>query len=267
MKYRLIALDLDGTLKNKDNIITPKTKEALINAQKNGIIVVLASGRPQPGIRHEAKELEIEKYGGYVIGYNGACITNVKTKEVVFEQTMDLNTAKEMYDRSREFKLACMTYIDDKVMSEDSDDEYVKYESWINDIGALPVDSFKDTLRHPIYKVLLAGKPEYVVAIEKQFKEPYLEQLNICQSAKFFIEIMPKGINKAKSLDSLVKLLNIKQEEVIAFGDGDNDIEMIEYAGLGIAMGNASDTVKNKADFVTLSNNDDGIAYALDRFL
>lgn len=264
MKYKLIALDLDGTLKNSDNKITEKTKKALIQAQELGIKVVLASGRPTPGLRHEAKELELEKYGGYILSFNGARVSNYATNETIFEQTLTIDEAKKAYHRAKEYHLACMTYEDDVIVTEDIDDEYVCVEANINDIQKKKV-SFIENLKDPIHKVLLTGKPEYVASIVDEFKEPFGDSLSIYRSAPFFIEIMAQGIDKAASIDRLVKKLCIKREEVMAFGDGYNDLSMIEYAGLGVAMANAVDGVKEKANVITLSNNEDGIAYTLSK--
>lgn len=265
MKYKLIALDLDGTLKNSNNEITEKTKDVLIQAQEKGIKIVLASGRPTAGLRHEAKELQLEKYEGYILSFNGARVVDVKTGETIYEQTLTIDEAKKAYDRAKEYHLACLTYEDDIIVTEDINDEYVCIESNINDIQKKKIESFKDILKDPIHKVLLTGKPEYVASIEEEFKEPFGDSLSIYRSAAFFIEIMAKGIDKAASLDRLAKSLGIRQDEVIAFGDGYNDLSMIEYAGLGVAMANAVDGVKERADVITLSNDEDGIAYMLNQ--
>lgn len=266
MKYKLIALDLDGTLKNSNNEVTEKTKKALIQAQKLGIKIVLASGRPTPGLRHEAESLELEKYEGYLLSFNGARVVDVKTKETIYEQTLTIEEAKKAYDRSQNYDLACITYEDDIIVGEDIDYKYVAWEAKINDIQRKQVN-FKENLKDPIHKVLLSGDPDYVGSIIDEFKEPFGDSLSIYRSAPFFIEIMAKGIDKAVSLDRLAKSLGIKQEEVMAFGDGYNDLSMIEYAGLGVAMANAVDGVKEKANEITLSNNDDGIAYTLSKYI
>jgi len=266
MKYKLIALDLDGTLKNSNNEITEKTKKALIQAQELGIKVVLASGRPTPGLRHEAKALELEKYEGYILSFNGARVVDVKTNETIYEQTLTIEEAKQAYDRSKNYDVACITYEDDVIVGEDIDQQYVVLEAEINDIKTKKVN-FKDNLKDPIHKVLLSGQPDYVGTIIDEFKEPFGDRLSIYRSAPFFIEIMAKGIDKAVSLDRLAKSLGIKQEEVMAFGDGYNDLSMIEYAGLGVAMANGVDEVKEKANEITLSNNEDGIAFTLAKYI
>ena len=157
----------------------------------------------------------------------------------------------------------------DKAMigKEDESDEYVLVEGNINDINIHKIADLKANLKDPIHKVLCTGKPEYVATIIDEFKEPFGESLSIYRSAPFFVEVMAQGIDKAASLDRLVSKLGIKQEEVMAFGDGYNDLSMIEYAGLGVAMANAVDGVKERANVVTLSNNDDGIAYMLSQVI
>ncbi len=263
MNYKLIALDLDGTLKNSENKITPKTREALIKAQELGIKVVLASGRPTPGLRHEAKELELDRFGGYLLSFNGAHVSDYQTKETIYEQTLTIEEAKKAYDRAKEYNLAVMTYENNEVVTEDEKDEYVLVEGNINDINIKKIEDFKANLKDPIHKVLCTGKPEYVATIIDEYKEPFGDTLSIYRSAPFFVEVMAQGIDKAASLDRLASKLGIKQEEVMAFGDGYNDLSMIEYAGLGVAMANAVDGVKERANVVTLSNNEDGIAYML----
>lgn len=263
MKYKLIALDLDGTLKNSQNKTTPKTIQTLIQAQELGIKIVLASGRPTPGLRYEAKELQLDKYDGYLLSFNGARVSSVKTNQTIYEQTLSSDDAKSIYEHAKKFDLTCLIYEGDCILSENVDDEYVKAETFINDMQLTKVDCLKDYMNKPLQKVLLTGKPEYVASILDQFKAPYEDHLSIYRSAPFFIEVMAQGIDKAASIDRLAKSLGIKQEEVMAFGDGYNDLSMIEYAGCGVAMANAVDGVKERANMITLSNNEDGIAYAL----
>lgn len=263
MKYKLIALDLDGTLKDSHNQITSKTKEALITLQKQGVKIVLASGRPTAGLRHEAKELLLDQFGGYLLSFNGARVASAKTNETIYEQTLTIEEAKLAYQRAKEFNMSCMTYKNDMIYTEDIDDEYVCVEAKINDIGKKQVSSFIDILEDPIHKVLLTGKPEYVASIEEEFKKPFGDSLSIYRSAPYFLEVMAQNIDKAASLHRLATTLGIKQEEVIAFGDGYNDLSMIEYAGLGIAMGNAVEGVKERAQIITKTNDEDGIAYTL----
>lgn len=263
MTYKMIALDLDGTLKNSHNEITPKTRDALIQCQKNGMIIVLASGRPTPGLRHEAATLELAQYNGVLLSFNGARVYDIKRDRVIYEKVVSKAMADEMYDHAKRYNLACMTYDGDEIVTEDSDDKYVNVEKEINDIKIRSVDDFKAAFDHDVNKVLLTGEPDYLAQIEAEFKAPYEGKLSIYRSSPFFIEVMASGIDKAASLAKLLEAYQMTKDELIAFGDGFNDISMIEYAGLGVAMGNAQDPVKAAANLVTASNDEDGIYVTL----
>lgn len=267
MKYKLIALDLDGTLKTSENVIGPKTKAALLKCQELGIKIVLASGRPTPGLRHESAQLNLKENDGYILSFNGAKVHSEKTGEVIYEKALTVEQAKNMIQRAKDFKLAPMTYLENDLISDMCEDSYVIGEAKLNDMGLRQIDDFIDFVDFPVNKVLLAENPEYVASVLDEFKAPYENELSIYRSAPFYIEIMAQNIDKAASLDCLVKHLGIKQEEVIAFGDGYNDLSMIEYAGMGVAMGNAVEGVKERANCVTLTNDEEGIAYKLSELI
>lgn len=259
MTYKLIALDLDGTLKSTNKQILPKTKRILQELAKQGIVIVLASGRPTAGMYQEADELMLNKTGGYLLSFNGAKVVDYQTKETVYQKVYNAKIAHNIYDRAKEYDLAVMTYVDEMIVTEDINDEYVIIESEINHMPIKSVNNFKETVDFSVNKVLLTGKPEYVENIIDEFKQPYVNSLSIYRSAPFFIEVMAQGIDKAASLQMLIKRLGIKQEEVISFGDGYNDLSLVEFAGMGVAMENAVDQVKQYADYITLSNDEEGI--------
>ena len=267
MTYRMIALDLDGTLKNSQNEITPKTKEALLDCSKQGMVIVLASGRPTPGLRHEAKELKLDEYHGVLLSFNGARVYDMKTKQVIYEQVISHEMAKQVYDRAKAYGLACLTYHEDGILTEDDQDAYVQIESRINDMPIIHTDNWKEAFDHDVHKVLLTGEPTYLAKIEEEFKAPFVDQLSIYRSSPYFLEVMAKGIDKANSLGKLCEQLAIQPSMVMAFGDGFNDISMIEFAGLGVAMGNAQEPVKAAADLITLSNDDDGIEQVINAYV
>lgn len=267
MKYKIIALDLDGTLKNSHNEITPKTREALIECQKRGLIVVLASGRPTPGLRHEAEALELARYGGILLSFNGARVYDLKNDRSIFEKVVRKEETNVIYDRAKAYGLGCMTYEGMNILTEDDDDRYVQVEKSINDLTIAHVDHFKEAFDHDVYKVLLTGEPEYLASIEEEFKAPFGDTLSIYRSAPYFIEVMANGVDKAASLQRLCEALGTTRESMIAFGDGFNDISMIKFAGLGVAMGNAQDPVKEVADLITLSNDEDGIYETLKKYV
>jgi len=266
MKYKIIALDIDGTLASSDHKILPETRAALIAAQEKGLKVVLASGRPTPGMMSLAKELELEKFGGFVLSYNGGRITNIKTGEVIHEVFLTPSDAHEIYDVAKENKVNIMAYDGEDIITED-DDEYIQIESHINSMPLKRADDFKKAVVNQTIKTLTTGAPEVIAEIEKNYIEKFGDRFSICRSMPFFLEVMPQGVNKAISLGRLLNSLGMTPADMVACGDGFNDVEMIKCAGLGVAMGNAVDEVKAVADYMTRSNDDNGIVDVIEKFI
>lgn len=259
MTYKLIALDLDGTLKSNDKQILPKTMAKLLQLASQGVVIVLASGRPTAGLYREADELGLDKTGGYLLSFNGAKVVDYLSKEIIYQKVYDATMAHMIYDRAKAYNLAVMTYTDELILTEDKNDKYVIIESEINHLPIKHVTNFKEAVNFSVNKVLLTGKPEFVQKIIEEFQAPYRNSLSIYRSAPYFIEVMAQGIDKAASLQALIERLGIKREEVLSFGDGYNDLSMIEFSGMGVAMANAVDEVKEKADYITSSNDEEGI--------
>ncbi len=267
MAYKIIALDLDGTLTNSEKKITPKTKEALFRIQEKGIKVVLASGRPTPGVLPLAEELRLQDYGSYILSYNGAKIINCKTKEAVCNETLPGWIIKEVYEEALAQDVGIITYEDDAIIAGNGIDKYIEIEAGINKLPIKEVSDFVEYVDFDVNKCLLTGYDEHMARVERNFGKRFGTLLNIYRSEPFFVEVMPKGIDKAHSLDKLLKSLGYTKDELICCGDGFNDLSMIKYAGLGVAMANAQDKVKEVADFITKSNDEDGIAYVIEKFI
>jgi Cof subfamily protein (haloacid dehalogenase superfamily) len=267
MKYKVLVLDIDGTLTNSKKEITERTKVALRKAQENGVVVVLASGRPTPGIKPIAEEIELAKYGGFILSFNGAVITNYQTKEVIFEKVLPDGVVPLLYKESQKANVSIVSYLDDVIITETPDNQYVKIEAFINKMQVQKVDNFVDALRAPVTKCLMVGEPEKLVKEEERLKKKIGNRLNVYRSEPFFLEIMPQNIDKAYSLEKLLKHLGLTREQMIACGDGFNDRSMIEYAGLGVAMCNAQDAVKEVADLITLTNDEDGVALVVEDYM
>ena len=264
---KIIFLDLDGTITNDEKKITPKTKDALMEIQKQGYIVALASGRPTPGMVSVAKELELEKYGGYILSFNGGKIINWKTKETVFENVMDRKYIPELLRYARQNNLGLITYDANHALVATIMDKYIAMEAmFINKIPAYMTDVVKYVNYNP-NKCLFTVEPEHSEYHEKILAEKFVRELGIYSSCDYFIEVVPKGIDKAASIKVLTSQLGISRENIIACGDGFNDLSMIQYAGVGVAMENAVDAVKKEADYITTSNNEDGIAKVIEKYI
>ena len=264
--FRAIALDLDGTLTNHDKVVTPRTRQALLKAQEQGAIIILASGRPTYGIVPVAECLELEKRGGYILSYNGGNIVNAKTGEKLFSQFLPDAVIPILYKYAREHRYALLGYAGNEIITEMPDDPYVKEESRINKMNIRKVDNLFETLEPHPTKLLMTGDPTDMIKAEEELVEILGEKMDIFRSAPFFLELVPKGIDKAQSLLRLLSKINLTPADLMAFGDGYNDLSMLKLAGVGVAMANAAPEVRADADYVTLSNEEDGVAAALLHF-
>lgn len=267
MAYKIITLDLDGTLTNSKKEITPPTREALIEIQKRGYKVILASGRPTPGVMPIAKELELDKYGSYILSFNGAKIINCQTMETMYQKTLPTHVIPELNDFSIKYNIPIVAHAADRMYSGNGCNEYAKFESKIVGLPLYETDDFVKTIDFPIHKVIFTAEPDELNDVEKALKNYYHDYLSIYRSEGFFLEVMPSGINKAHSLMKLLSAIGMTKDEMICCGDGFNDISMIEYAGLGVAMENAQTVVKEAADYITLSNDNDGILHVINKFM
>ena len=267
MNYKLVVLDLDGTLTNARKEITSKTKETLMKAQKMGVKIILASGRPTYGITPLADQLEINKFGGYIMSFNGGKIINWTTKDVVFEQKLDTQLVPVLYQKAMESGMNILTYQGENIVTTKSEDEYVQQEAFINKMPVIQLDDFLHDIVYPLNKCLIVGDPLPLHNLELQLAKEMENKMGIYRSADFFLECVPLNIDKAHSLKWLIQKLNISKDEVIACGDGHNDLSMIEFAGLGVAMANAVQPLKQVADYITLSNEEDGIAHVIEKYI
>lgn len=266
MNYQMLVLDIDGTLTTSEKKISPATQEALLKLQKEGIYVVLASGRPTAGILPYAKELKLHEFGNYILSYNGARILNLKTNEIIYDKTLPANVIPLLYEEAISSKTGLISYEGDGAIAATPIDKYMEYEAHINRIPIREVPDFPSYVTFPVNKCLMTGEPEHLVSVEERLKKQFHGLLNIYRSEPYFLEIMPQNIDKAASLQKLLGALGLTQNQMICCGDGYNDVSMIEFAGVGVAMANAQDVVKDAADFITGSNNEDGIVAVIEKY-
>ena len=274
---KVIIMDVDGTLTNSEKVITPKTKNALIKAQELGSILVLASGRPTSGLMDLAKELKMDEHNGILVSFNGSKVTECQSNKVLFNETMSVEDGQAVLEHMKKFNVKPMIDKDDYMYVNDVFDNtiiyngepfnIIQYESRGGKFKLCEKDDLAAFADYPLNKILTAGDPEYLQDHYKEMMEPFKDKLNCMFTAAFFFEFTAKGIDKAKALDSVLIPMGYKKEEMIAFGDGHNDASMVKYAGIGVAMDNAVDDLKAIADEVTLSNEEDGIAHTLSKYI
>ncbi len=267
MSYKAVVLDIDGTLVNSQKQITKKTLDVLTKIRNEGKTVVIASGRPPQGVMPYAKKLGFDKTGGYILSFNGGRITQVKTGETIYNRCFPNEYLPEICEIIKDYRVTINTYENDTIVTSGNLNNYSSVEADIIGLETNFVDDFAAYVNFEVNKCLLSGEPEDILKLEELLKKKYEGRLDVYRSEEFFLELVPLGVDKAQSIDFLLKTLGCKREECMACGDGYNDLTMIEYAGLGVAMENANDEVKAAADFVTLSNDNDGVAYAVEKFV
>ena len=265
---KVLVLDIDGTLTNSQKVITGNTKTAIIDAMKRGHKVMLASGRPTPGMKKYATELELANYDGYLLSFNGGKIIHCKTGEIIFQKILPSVVISGLYKFAIENKCGLVTYLGDDIILATEKDEYIEIESKINDMECKKVTNFVDYVSdYSLNKMLMTASPERAAVLVEELQEKYKDVLSIYRSEPFFIEIMPKNVDKAASLDRMLTSLGLTKDDAICCGDGFNDKSMIEYAGVGVAMENAQPAVKEVADYITKSNDEDGIVHVIEKFV
>lgn len=277
MPIKAIALDIDGTLTNDKKKITPRTKDALLRAQSEGVKLIISSGRPVAGLRALADELELSSHDGLLIAFNGARVMDAQTDEVLFDQPVDVEVMRALVRHMANFNVIPWIVEDDRLyvqrgikhMIEHKGEpvDIVEYERVHCALSLCEVDDLLEVCDRPHNKLLCAGTDTYLQEHWQAMYEPFRDSLAGMFTADFYYEFMAPGINKGNALAGALPKIGIDASEVAAFGDGENDLTMIEWAGVGVAMGNAIDAVKVAANMVTASNNEDGIALALEKIL
>ncbi|WP_226036054.1 Cof-type HAD-IIB family hydrolase [Aquibacillus saliphilus] len=266
MPYKMIVLDLDDTLLRDDHTISDRTKQALMKAQEEGVKVVLASGRPTFGMNPIADELSLDQFGSFILSFNGGKIINYQSKEELFSSTLSVKDVEKLYELSRREGVYIHTYVGDEIITED-ENPFTTIESDITGLPIKLVNKFIESVTEPVVKTLMVGEPDKMKLVETKLQAELAEEFSTMRSKPYFLEFTEKGVTKGTSLNHLIQACGIKREEVIAIGDSYNDQAMIEFAGLGVAMGNAPDDIKEIADVVADSNMNDGVAKIVETFV
>lgn len=268
MKYKLLVLDVDGTLLNNEKEISKRTLSTLLKAQHTGIRIVLASGRPTSGLLPLAKALEMGNFGGYIVSYNGAQIINAENGEVMFDKRINPELIPYLEKKARKNNFSIFTYHDEYLLTDNADNVHIRREAWLNNLRIMEEEEFSTAIDFaPCKCVLVSDDEEALRGLEAHWKRRLDGVLDVFPSEPYFLEVVPCGVDKANTLGVLMEQLGVKREEVIAIGDGVADVTMLQLAGKSVAMGHAQDSVKICADYVTASNEEDGVAQAVEKLV
>lgn len=264
--YRLVALDLDDTLLGSDLKVEPQTAQVIQQVMDRGIYVTLATGRMFRSSLPYARELRIR---GPLITYQGALVKDTETGEVLYHCPVPLELAVDVIRRVREYGYHINLYVDDCLFVARESAEGKRYAAYsrvpLQVVGDL--DSFLLAQRKEPTKVLVVAAEELLDELAAALQPTYGASLHITKSKPHFLEFSHPRATKGEALQAVAGRLGVPREEVLAVGDSYNDLEMLAWAGCGVAMGNAREEIKQKADYVTLSNEEGGVRHVLRKFV
>ncbi|MHC6180633.1 Cof-type HAD-IIB family hydrolase [Clostridium sp. JNZ X4-2] len=258
--YKLVSMDMDGTLLNEDHVLSKNTIDTVKKIKKLGVKVVLVSGRGINSLRDFADELDLDDF---LICLNGANL--YKREELISGEPIENEICSEIIHICEKNGIYIILFDDAKVYIEKPTD-YMNLNAYIkkwNVVGKL--SSFYN--RQTMYKMVLLGDRKKLLKIKKEILDKFNDKINANFSLPNYLEIFSKNVDKGRMIKKVADHYNIKREQILSIGDWDNDMPMIKYAGFGIAMGNGCEALKSMADYVTKSNREDGAAYALEKFI
>ncbi len=285
---KMIVTDMDGTLLNDRQEISKRTLAALIKAQERGITLVLASGRSHVTLDNYGLELQMNKYKGYFVCINGAAIFDVANNANTVIEQLGLESIKEIFEFARDYEVECMgvldstiyDYIPESLMLEKKklrkEKGIAEDVPWTAGTFGLIIDQRKgyrsinyiksyQEIPCPVNKISIANNQEVISKFHKEAVKKLGDKYNFYRTSLTWVECAPKNISKGKTLMRLMKDLGVESDQVIAFGDGENDLPLFEVAKYSVAMGNAMESVKAQATFITADNNSDGIAEIIEK--
>ena len=263
MLYKLVAVDIDGTLLNSQGIITEKTVNSIQRAVEKGVIFTICTGRPIQGVERFNSILNLD---APFITYNGAMIVMGKSKEILFEQGLSTEGARCILNWGKKLKTTIIVWSNNKLYVNELNERVHDYKQ-LSTVEPILIENEEDMIQNGITKILWYDNVEKINYYLNVLKDKLGEGVSYYTSKPTFLEFVDKRVSKAVAMEKLGSHFGIKSEEMIAIGDGFNDLPMIEYAGLGVAMGNSLEIIKERADYVTFSNDEDGIAHVLDKFI
>lgn len=271
--YKMIVMDMDGTLLTDDKKISDRNKRVLKEAAEMGVKIAISTGRMFASARIFGRMIGVD---APIIASNGAYIREKDSDEVIYAQILGEENIREIIKIGHKYGLNCGAYTWNSLFTEKLVHTSLNYKKWnenlpddekvkITIVDKSGWDDVIEEYKDSILKMVMTHED---IELVKAFRKD-LSSLNVelTSSDPVNVEVTSKGVSKGKAVEVLAKHYNIDREEVMCIGDSENDLSMIEYAGLGVAMENGNDEVKKAAKFITLSNQEDGVAYAIEKFI
>jgi Cof subfamily protein (haloacid dehalogenase superfamily) len=263
----MLVLDLDDTLLRSDLSISYRTRNVIKKAAAQGLIVVLASGRIPLAVEPFSKILGMNRRAGYIICSNGTIIQESNTRKIIWESQLDTETALAVYDLATAEGFPVQIYEDD-IMYVSKTNEFTRYDQKLTGLKQVVAGDFHEIVKKGCNKLLIPGDPMLLQPLEILIRTYLGSDINLFTSKPYFLEILPRGVDKGSALSRVAQILGIEQKAVMAIGDSMNDEAMIRWAGVGVAMVNGDERIKKIADLVTeKSNEEDGVAGIIEQYV
>lgn len=263
-EIKMVAIDLDGTLLRSDGTVSDYTLQTLKKARDKGVIVAIATGRMYQAARRYGEMLQLGD--SPLLLFAGGLIETLETKKILFQQTISLADTTKAVRLARKYHWQMQTYIDDELGVYEHDAWAKDYER-ITGCKAVALGEAFYTPKGPSNKLLSRGGHEDLLTRKPILEKAMPGKFTIVFSGPTFMEIMPKGVDKGIGIQRLGGLYHIPVEQIMSLGDSQNDLAMLKAAGFSVAMGNASEEIKQAAHAVTASNNEDGVARAIEKYV
>ena len=273
MNFKLLVLDVDGTILNSNRELSERTIKTLKKVQQSGVRIALASGRPTSGVLSFAKAIDLDFNDGFIISYNGAKVMEAATGKIIFERAVDPRLVPYLERQVQRSGCVLAYYDGDEVVATDIENPHIVDEAHMNNMSLRQVKSISEAMSElgddkatwPTEVILVNDDEQTLMGIDGHLQRHLNGVVDTILSNPYYLDIVVYQVGKSYAMSALVQKLNISMDEVIAFGDGRADINMLQMAGTGIAMGNAPEEVKRCADYTTLSNDEDGAAIAIEQ--
>ncbi len=274
MDIKLIAIDLDGTLLRSDRTLSEENRLAIKAAKEAGVKVVLCTGRPLRSMMHLLEEADLLDEEDIAITYNGGLIQKTKSGEILNEITFNRDECLDVYELGQYLNLPInfidLDYVYEPAYPVGVESQYPATNRYVPKENALKfIDLDIENLPNPftINKIVVCRPSEEIDAAIPNIPEKYHEKYNIYKSQPFILEILPQHVDKGYSMRIIGEMLGLDKSQIMGIGDQENDLSLVENAGFGVAMDNAIDRVKEAADYITKSNNENGVAHAIYKFV
>ncbi|MDO4595309.1 MAG: Cof-type HAD-IIB family hydrolase [Tissierellia bacterium] len=264
---KLIAIVLDGTLLDDRKIVSVNNQKAISECIKQNVKIAIVTGRPLIGI-----EKVLKKYSFYkeliVASNSGSYIEDLYTNSSISKSTLEIDDYIKIRSLIKEKEITITAYTEDSIFTiDEKPNNEAILDSKILKLNIKPFERLKQSVNQEISRINIMGSKEYLDKVLPYLLSKFNNKYKVIRNEYFSIEILNREVGKDKAIEKIIEYLNIAKKEVMTIGDGMNDIEMIKEYGIGVAMENSSDYVKSKCDFITLSNNNDGVSYAIKKLL